>query len=390
MVREAPMRLPLPPAIEAITRLTDLEVLADNFLAENSYAPEQISHWDPKPQFGLQISAYLLSADDRPPQSLVDYTYSGYVDIEDQVRERLRESSDRALLLTPSGTTSIANAIAYLANIGCQKLEIVAPYYFAVEALAESFKIPATFSSVTRFEEQYHLPSPQPSSGLSAVWLTLPVYGASAYISPDEIARYIDGISESTIVVVDEGLAFCDRPSLVHVTSMARVIRIITPHKAICANGEKVSFLSFPKHLADGFDSWSECFAGGIGTGGARALKLIGSPKFDAAVAGIRMLLADRKDRLHKLISERSSISLDRNTDGHFVTLYWPDLKMSIGDDIAEMRSLLNESGCIVMPSSRNKHPADYGFAFRVNLLRLDDAGLGGLSRLAEALDRRL
>ena len=110
----------------------------------------------------------------------------------------------------------------------------------------------------------------------------------------------------------------------------------------------------------------------------------------DAAVAGIRMLLADRKGRLHKLISERSSISLDRDTDGHFVTLYWPGLKMSIGDDIAEMRSLLNESGCIVMPSSRNKHPAGYGFAFRVNLLRLDDAGLGGLSRFAEALDRRL
>jgi histidinol-phosphate/aromatic aminotransferase/cobyric acid decarboxylase-like protein len=381
------VRLPSPPAIEAISKLTDLERLADDFKSANGYAPELISHWDPKSDFGSRIETFLIGSAARP-RSLVEYTYSGYVEIDKRVRVLLNETDDRALLLTPSGTTSIANTIAYLKNVGCKNLHIIAPHYFAVEATASVFGLSTSFQTIVRQGGKYDLPEYRGPGDLAAVWLTLPVYGASSYISPKRIATYIDELPEELIAVVDEGLAFSDRPSLSHVQTMARVIRLATPHKAICANGEKVSFVSFPRHLADEFDAWSECFAGGIGVSGARALSFLGSDRYAQAVQCVREMLSECRSRMRYIAARRSSITLDEETDGHFVTVYWPKLPMSIGDDTPRMRKLVAESGCVPMPSSRNRHPTDYGFAFRVNLLRLDEAGLGAFSRLAEALDR--
>lgn len=378
--------LPRPPAIEAISRLSDLEALAHKFRQSRGYFPELISHWDPKLELSARIEAILS---DRPPHisSLVDYVYSGYLQIDARIRDRLKERDDRGLLLTPSGTTSIANVLGYLRNTSCNHLHIIAPAYFAVEALAATFEIEVSFSEVVRANNGYVLPEPTMLPVKSAVWLTLPVYGTSCYIEPSHVAHYIDSLPEQVVLVLDEGLAFLDKELLSQVRTMSRVIRISTPHKSICVNGEKVSIITFPEHLTDGLDAWSECFAGGIGAGGSRALQHLGSDNYDLAVREVRSIISERTTRL-KAILDRTSVSLDRDPDGHFITAYWPSIPMALADDRSFMRSVVDQSGCVPMPSSRNRHPNCYGFAFRVNLLRLDEAGLGGLARLADVLDR--
>ena len=380
--------IPGPPAIEAIDRLTDLENLADEFEAARGYQPELISHWDPKPEFRRKLEG-LVATESESDESPVDYVYSGYLQL-GALLDRLGERTDRGALLTPSGTTSIVNAIAYLKNVGCKHLHIISPSYFAVEAGAGAFGISTSFSEVKRVDRAYELPPLPHLAEDSAVWLTFPIYGTSCYLNPRSVATFIDSLPNSVVVIVDEGLAFLDRPSLIHVESLDRVIRISTPSKPICINGEKFSVVTFPKHLTDSLDAWSECFSGGIGAAGMRSMRLFQSDHYETVVKSVRTMLSERRSKLSKLLATHATVSIDRETDGHFVTSYWPELSMELADDISFIKSLIDESGAVPMPSSRNRHPRHYGFAFRVNLLRLDDAGLGGFARLADSLDRRV
>lgn len=379
-------KLPLPPLIDAITRLDDLEDLAEDFYRTNGYRPELISHWDPKPEFARQIDKWLVRP--TPPSSLVEYVYSSYVEIDDRIRRRLIEDSGRGIVLTQTGTTSIATVITYLNNIHVKHLHILTPAYFAVESLASSFGIPVSFHPVVRHDGRYSLPSLGHLGRGSVVWLTFPIYGTSSYIPPSEVAAFIDGFSQDAIFIVDESLAFPDRDSLSDTKTRERVIRIATPQKALCMNGGKVSLITLPQHLSDSFNAWSECLAGGIGASGQNALQFLATDSFDLAMASARHLIRLTYERMRRVLGPRATVSLDNECDGHFLTLYWPSLKMALSEDQTFMRTILDESGALPIPGSRNRHPDSDGFAFRVNLFRLDDAGLGGLKRLADALDR--
>jgi histidinol-phosphate/aromatic aminotransferase/cobyric acid decarboxylase-like protein len=376
----------LPPNIDAVSKLTALENLGAEFSAQSGYAPELISHWNPKPAFSSQIESWLVRS--RATVNLIDYAYPCDIPIDSAIRTRLHEQSERNILLTPSGTTSVVNACAYLKNTGTKRLIILTPAYFTIEAVAGVFEIAASYIGVRRKPYGYELPQEiiikQPRD--TAVWLTLPVYGASIYFTPEDVASLIDALPPDTIVVVDETLAYSDRPSLLATKTTYRVIRISTPHKALCINGEKVSFVTFPAHLSENMDAWSSCFAGGIGAAGVRALAFIADRAYDRALTNVRALTRANLAKLEAMIRTKPYVCADKDTDGYFVMLYWPALPASLGEDKAFIAQMLAASGALPIPSSRNRHPPECGFSFRVNLFRLDDAALGATSRLIDAI----
>lgn len=381
-------RLPSPRRIDAIARLDDIEDLVAQFQVSNGYAPELLSHWDPKLEFSLEIERWISPA--LPASSLIPYVYSSYLSIDKRLSSVLHEMPGRGMLLTGSGTASITTIIAYLAEVDVQHLYIFTPAYFTVETVAARFGLSISFIQIIRDRGQYLLPSNVRVDRRSAIWLTFPIYGTSCYIDPLSIAKLIDSLPIDTIAIVDESLAYPDRNGLSATKTIDRAFRISTPHKALCVNGEKVSIITFPPHLADSLNDWSECLAGSIGAAGMRALDFLTSTAFNAAVRKSRSLIRSLHARMMTAIGVRSSLSVDRETDGHFVMLYWPKLPMSLGRDRKVLAELMTASGAALIPASRNHHPERYGFSFRVNLLRLDDAGLGGLKRLADALDARL
>jgi histidinol-phosphate/aromatic aminotransferase/cobyric acid decarboxylase-like protein len=380
-------RIPHPPNVEAISKLNDLELLADQFAEHAGYAPELLSHWNPKPSFASQIEIGVVGA--RRPASLVDYVYSADVTLDGRVRALLRESADRSALLTPSGTTSVVNVCAYLKNIGIERLIVQTPTYFAVEAVAQTFGISITYIEARRVENAYRLPVeiPNVNPKKTATWLTVPVYGTSVYFASADISLFIDALPPEMITVVDESLAYTDRPSLCNTKSSYRVLRICTPHKALCINGEKVSFVTFPTHLVENMDAWSDCFAGGIGAAGVRALGFLADDAYDRALTKCRELCSYSLSRLKRVLSPKQNIEIDRDTDGYFVMLYWPSLPASFSYDAEFLTKILATSGALPIPSSRNRHPAECGFCFRINLFRLDDAALGATSRLIDAIN---
>lgn len=378
-------KIPLPAGIAAITRLDEIEEIAAKFERRNGYAPEMLSHWDPKPVFEAIIEAWIGQAA-TARTSLVQYAFSSYLAKEDRLFTRLKEPSSRGLVFTNSGTSSIATVISYLAGIGIRRLHIVNPAYHAVEVLAKGYGIATSFAAVVRHEGGYALPEGLTLSENEALWLTSPIYGSSCYLDAVRVGHLIDAMPPSVIVIVDEGLAYLDRGMLTSTRSLDRVIRIVTPHKPLCMNGEKVSIITTPAHLAEGLDALSECLAGGIGAAGVRSLNFIMSESYDTAQTQCRTLCRDQIRRMKKIVDRYPHITLDANPDGHFVLLYWPTIAMSAVTPHPVLSHLIEASGAVPMPASRNMHPEQYGFCFRVNLLRLDDAGLGGLKRLCDAL----
>ena len=360
----AQRRIRLPPNIDAVSKLTALENLGDEFAAQTGYAPELISHWNPKPAFSSQIESWLVRS--RTSASLVDYAYPCDIHIDNAIRTRLHEQSGRSILLTPSGTTSVVNACAYLKNTGKKHLIILTPAYFTIEAVAGMFELATSYVGVRRKQHGYELPQEiilkHPRE--TALWLTLPVYGASIYFTPEDVASLIDALPPDTVVVVDETLAYSDRPSLLATTTTYRVIRISTPHKALCMNGEKVSFVTFPEHLSENMDAWSTCFAGGIGAAGVRALAFIADRAYDRALTNVRALTRVNLAKLEVMIHAKPYVCADKDTDGYFVMLYWPALPASLGEDKAFIAQMLAASGALPIPSSRNRHPPECGFSF--------------------------
>lgn len=378
-------RIPPPASIEAISRLEEIEEIASEFEQRNGYAPELLSYWDPKPAFEATVEAW-VGQGATARTSLVQYAFSSYLTKEDRLFTRLKEPVSRGFVFTNSGTSSIATVISYLSNIRIRRLHIINPAYHAVEALAKGYGIATSFASVVRNEGRYALPESVAVGENDALWLTSPIYGASCYLDGVRVGHVIDTLPPSAIVIVDEGLAYLDRGMLTSTRSLDRVIRIVTPHKPLCVNGEKVSIITMPAHLSEGLNALSECFAGGIGAAGLRALNFIMSESYEVAQAECRTLCRDQHRRMRKIVDRYPHIALDADPDGHFVLLYWPTIAMSAITSYPVLSHLIEESGAVPMPASRNMHPEQYGFCFRVNLFRLDDAGLGGLKRLCDAL----
>lgn len=244
-------RIPPPAGIEAITRLEEIEEIASEFEQRNGYAPELLSHWDPKPAFEATVEAWVSQAT-TARTSLVQYAFSSYLAKESRLFTRLKEPASRGLVFTNSGTSSIATVISYLSGVRIRRLHIINPAYHAVEALAKGYGIATSFDSIVRDEGCYALPKGVTVGEDEALWLTSPIYGASCYLDAVRVGHVIDALPPSVIVIVDESLAYLDRGVLTSTRSLDRVIRIVTPHKPLCVNGEKVSIITTPAHLEEG------------------------------------------------------------------------------------------------------------------------------------------
>jgi histidinol-phosphate/aromatic aminotransferase/cobyric acid decarboxylase-like protein len=380
--------LSIAPPIEALEWLTALRKLRTEFGEIYGFEPENLSHWNPKAQFRDELNA--LVAPPRSSPSFTEYVYTTDLDHHQEVLDRLHEPGGRSCLFTPSGTTSIGNVVAYLRNIGVTSVGAVRPYYFAFEEFAQFCGLVVQPFTVVRDPSgQYHLPSAKAvmDSGCTAVWLTSPVYGTSVYYDDAELRDWLaDLAAGGMIVIVDESLAHVDRATIASTSDLDRYFAIYVPHKALSLNGFRFSAMTFPAHLSDSFDQWSDLFSGGLPSDSMAALRHFCSPDYATAVGVARAQQDRQADKLRKLAGGIEGVDLDPTADGHFQHVYVRDVPAALQTDMTFLKGIFFAAGASFIPAARFGHPLQSGFCFRVNLLRLDDAAMGGLYRVLKEL----
>ena len=382
-------QLPAPDAILAIEYLREIAAVRTRFEKTFGFALDNLSHWNPKPGLGNQLESFVQQMGG--VSDLSTYVYPYDLSSHDQALQKIEGLKDRACVFTPSGTTSIVNAIAYCANSSISNIAIVRPSYFAVEELCRSFDISTHFFDLKRNGRTYSLPKTDDliASGSQAVWITSPVYCAGVFFEELEITSWINELSEHGVTIfIDESFAPPDRSIVRMLDDSSRVIAIYVPHKSLSLNGFRVSLLTFPKHLEDPFNQWSDAFAGGLPISALEALQHFLSPAFKSAEERFKNLVDRIEEQFLKLIEKFPSTELDHRAFGHLRQVYFTDLDAALQSDMAFLEEVFFDCACGFIPAHRFGFPLETGFSFRVNLLRLDEGGFGGLYRILDKLGK--
>ncbi|HEX4693568.1 hypothetical protein [Sphingomonas sp.] len=383
MRRDDRSALPPAPPIASLEWLALLSDIRQRFADRFGYKPDNLSYWNPKPLLGAEVERRITPP--RVPGSLTEYTYTSDLDLHADIPRILGEPPGRSCLFTPSGTTSIANVVAYLRNAGVGTIAAVQPHYFAFSEFARFCGVGIASFDVERGADGYHLPSaPQViASGAGAAWISNPVYGTSVYYDEDELREWLAAVTDSgIIVVVDESLAYADRAVTAVATDASLLIGIYVPHKALSLNGFRFSAVTFPEQLHASLEQWSDLFSGGLSAGNLDAIRHFSNPTFGRDMAIARAIQGELGGRMEMVVSEFSFVEHDRAADGHFRQLYFPALDASWQYNRDFLERLIFATGASFIPSARFSHPASSNFCFRINLFRLDDAGVGALHRL--------
>lgn len=332
-----------------------------------------ISHWNPSVEFKERFRKAL-----KIPRlgEVIDYEYSYYLDARHEVLERLGyDGSDLECLFTPSGTISVVCAVNWLKLKGISQITILAPFYFTMLHICHQFGLKTTSSFLRRRDGEYSLPQevldPQAAP---AIWITNPAYSTSVHLDKREVARLRRYIGDGGTVVLDENLAVAADAIGPKVGDHRNVLSICSPHKSVSINSLKFSALVFSRAESDSFEQWSDVFSGGLPASSTAAIRHFLSPNF-AKYEREFLKQANRVfSRLTKLARNHHGADFDRNVRGNFISCYYPDIPFERGQDDGFMNRITRSSGATFIPSSRNHTDPQWGFGFRINLAREDEA----------------
>lgn len=348
-----------------------------------------LSHWNPSADFKNRTEHIL-----KIPRlgEVIDYAYSYYLDERHGVLERLGyDSRDAECLFTPSGTISVVCAVNWLKLKGVTKVIILAPFYFTMVHICHQFGLTATSTFLHRRDGDYFIPpevlDPQASP---AIWITNPAYSTSVHMDHKEIVRLRRYLTAGGTIVLDESLAVSADALGPKLGTHPNLLCVHSPHKSVSINSFKFSALVFSHAESDSFEQWSDVFSGGLPVSSVAAIRHFLSPNF-ADYEGEFLRQTERVlKKLTKLAKEHQGADLDKRVRGNFVTIYYPDIPFARGREDRFMNRITRASGATFIPSSRNHTDPRWGFGFRVNLAREDDAFYRVCARLFRALETHI
>lgn len=359
----------------------------DSHVEEHQVSPEFVSHWDPDSNALASIKELI----ELPCiEELVAYQFSDESTFEKPILSKLGyDPEEYNCIITPSGTSSILNAVIFLSNTSVRSLNLLHPTYFPVIYDLSKLKIDTHEYDMNREEDAYRIPDDFIASCRECAWISSPVYGTGQYYKESDVLRLINKLDNENLLVVDESLAWFGMEVSPKIAIQSKkVIGIHTPHKGICVNSMKFSCIAFPREYTEHFFHWSDVLCGGLSASNIAACRHFLSPNFLKIQIFIKARVEKSKKWLQNICEDVENVSLDNDTWGHFVSLYFPELPVELGDDINFVRELCWETGCLVIPGKRNHLNNAGGFSFRVNLMRRSSAFEGALARAIEYLSK--
>lgn len=381
-----------PAPSDSIPELEDLERIEQierRHKREHGSELINLSHWNPSSDFKGRLEPIL-----KVPRStkFIDYEYTYYLEDRHEVLTRMGYNDrDVECLFTPSGTISVVCAVNWLKLKKVRNVAILAPFYFTMAHICRQFEIPVLPGFLRRRDGEYTLPQDVlDPSRTSALWITNPAYSTSVHMVDKEIARLRQYMNGGGIIVLDESLAITADALGPKLGDHTNFLGIHSPHKSVSINSLKFSALVFSRRELDSFEQWSDVFSGGLPASSVVAIRHFCSANFQQYEAEFLRQTGRVFKKVTKILSEHHGADLDKRVRGNFITCYYPDIKYEAGRDETFMDWITRASGATFIPSSRNHTDPAWGFGFRINLARENDAFYRVLRRLARNLEMHL
>jgi hypothetical protein len=195
------------------------------------------------------------------------------------------------------------------------------------------------------------------------------VYGAGVYFSDDDIS-FISGLLKSGwTVIADESLALPGHELIRRLGHQDNLMAIYSPHKAVCVNGMKFSFVLFDERHQAFMERWADVWYGGLGSSTSLAISHFLSPNFEIYLARFLQAVAKRR-RIFDKLCQHMRIEHDVEAKGHFVSCYFPAIPSRLGRSKEFIEELVFDTGGSVITGNRSRFHHSFGLSIRVNLAR--------------------
>lgn len=320
------------------------------------------------------------------PKSMdvIPYRYSYLMPAKSAVLTKLGlEPNQVGGLFTENGSASISAVANALKLAEVTDVHILDPSYFTTHHNLSRLGIDVHRIKWRRSDGAYDWLDDLPSNPHHAIWVTDPIYNTGVYLPEEIVPALTVKANVGTKIVVDETLSILPGRFARAMGATGQFFGIYTPHKAVCVNGMKFSFVVFRNELESSFEDWADVLSGGLGVSAVAAIDHFLSEDYDQYRTAFLEAIDPVRKWHHELVAGFGPrIALDEHSKGHFATVYFPGISASLGASIDYLRSVIEHTGTFFIPGNRSGFGADSGFCFRVNLARDSLRFRGALQRL--------
>lgn len=369
--------------IPELSTLDDIEQLEELHFKKFGIRPINLSYWNPSPDVSRKMEN-AFSIDAFP--SIVDYHFSYHLDTSEQLLALVGVGpGSKGLLVTPSGSTSILMVTRYLSKLGVDTVTLLGPGYFTVPANLRTEGITVAIQYLERTDSGFQLPAALDLTKTRVLWITNPVYCTGAGYAERDIQRLREFLQNGGILVCDECLAWAGQELCRKLGNWRGFVGIYSPHKSLCTNGAKYSFVVFPADAQKFFEDWADALYGCLPASAVAAVHHSTSKGFEAYRKNFEAIIDNAKQFVVEAAID-NCISVDAETSGYLMTCYASHIPQTVSVDSEFMKAFIFATAASFIPGIRNHFDPKIGFCFRVNLARDDASFRGAVTRVLRHL----
>jgi histidinol-phosphate/aromatic aminotransferase/cobyric acid decarboxylase-like protein len=361
-----------------------LELIEAEYEARHGIAPFNVSLWDPTSDFIGRLGTQPIL---RVPSSPFEYVFSYRVPstLKREIAKKLGYTDDRAVLLTPSGTTANLVVLNLLRQLGKEHLKVVLPAYFQVPIAAQEIGFKVTCDHMREGNSGWTTPDLSAlDPRIDVVWITHPIYGVGDSFSPDSMQALLTYMAAGGLVVGDECLCMVGTEVGRQLGRHVGFIGTYSPHKSVCMNGVKLgTVIAAPAHLA-ALENLSDIWAGPLTRMSVADAEHFLSPNFDEMQVAVEAKLMVSETTLRGICKQFDCTLL--GAKGPYRALRANGVSRDLELSLSYVSKLIHGTGTSFIPSFVNLGPHDAPFSFRVNLTRGGIPMEAALNRLLKAI----
>ncbi|NBC33650.1 MAG: hypothetical protein GVY13_13330 [Alphaproteobacteria bacterium] len=353
-----------PSRMLALKRMATIDRIALDYSEQNSLKVKNPSSWAFSEEYRKRVLSHIRWVEQ---DFSLNYNYSTELGLPELLSEKLQIPGTHTCVIT----ANTSQAIIILCSLAAQlRLDstITAPFYWSILENSRIFGTDPEYKYFIRSKENSKFFLDESFELRQAIWLTDPPYSTNGEISSKTI-KFLDRMcGAGHLLFIDYALQDPSNLSFFKFKNVENIFFILSPHKSINVNGSKFAAIFFPNRFSQFFEEFSDSLIGSLPSSTINAAYHFLTDNFDIVCSKKNDWVYEKGHILKNLIEQYDNINTDFFGSSIYMTVYFHHLPSNFLDDKRALLALVEGTGCIVIPGSRNYANPIEGLSFRLNL----------------------